>query len=269
MKNKLSTIGVVPVISIDHIDDALPIAKALLECKFNTIEITLRSPCAIEAIKKIKETYPELCIGIGTVTTTQQIDSILELQPDFIVTPGFNPNVVQYALNKKLTIIPGIDNASLIEQAMEYGINFVKFFPAEASGGLPKIKSLSGPYAQMHFMPTGGVTLENLMNYLNFNKIVAVGGTFFIDKNKLKEKNYEHIKENCVKVIHKLLDLKVESIEVKDQNAIPLLQNLFNLNHIQYSNKNKITITTSNLERFNYFYPNYTLLDFEVEIKEV
>lgn len=208
-------------------------------------------------------------IGIGTVTTKQQIDAIIDLHPDFIVTPGFNPNIIQYALNQNLTIIPGIDNASLIEQAMECGIDFVKFFPAEASGGLAKIKSLSGPYSKMHFMPTGGVNLENLVNYLSFNKIVAVGGTFFIDKNKLKEKNYSHIKENCTKVIHKLLDLKVESIEITNQDSIPLLQNLFDLNYIQHSNKNKITITTSNLERFNYFYPNYTFLDFEIEIKEV
>lgn len=269
MKNKLKTIGVVPVVSIEHIEDALPIAKALLECKFNIIEITLRSECAIEAIKKIKVNYPEMCIGIGTVTTKAQIDEILELHPAFIVTPGFNPSIVEYALNKNLTIIPGVDNASLVEQAMEYGIQFVKFFPAEASGGLPKIKSLSGPYSQMQFMPTGGVNLENLNDYLSFSKIIAVGGTFFIDKAKLQVKDYQHIKENCTKVIHKLLNLKVESVEVQNENSIPLIQNLFNLNHVQHTDKNKIVITTSNLERFNYFYPNYTFLDFEVEIKEV
>lgn len=269
MKNKLKTIGVIPVVSIDHIDDALPIAKALLECKFNIIEITLRSDCAIEAIKRIKENYPEICIGIGTVTNKSQVDEILKLHPDFIVTPGFNPSIIQYALDHKLTVIPGIDSASLVEQAMEFELDFVKFFPAEASGGLPKIKALSGPYPKMNFMPTGGVNLDNLNDYLSFNKIIAVGGTFFIDKTRLKEKNYDHIKENCFKVIKKLLNLKVESIEVKDANSSSLIQNLFNLNSIQHTNKNKIVITTSNLERFNYFYPNYTFLDFEVEIKEV
>lgn len=270
MQNKLNKLGVIPVISIDSLEDAIPIATQLIESKFDIIEVTLRSPCAIEAIKKIKETYPQMMIGIGTVTSKTQIDEILDLNPAFIVTPGFNINVVKYALEKELVIIPGIDNAALIEQANECGINFVKFFPAEASGGLPKIKALSGPYSHMNFMPTGGVNLSNLNDYLGFSKVIAVGGTFFLDKNKIKEKDYTHIKENCNKVIQKLLDLKIETIEISDTNSLPFVKSLLGIseNQIKISNKNKIVVTTSSMERFNHFYPEFSFFNFEVDVKE-
>lgn len=262
--------GVIPVIAIDCIEDAIPIANSFKNKKFNILEITLRTPCAIDAIKLIKQTFPEMMIGIGTVVTKSQIDSILEVKPDFIVTPGTNPKIVEYALSKDLYIIPGVDCASQIETAMDFNLDFVKFFPAEASGGLNKIRALSGPYYNMHFMPTGGIKLNNIMEYLSFNKINAVGGTFFIDKALIKEGNYQHIEEVCNSVISKLLELKIESLQVKDTSKFELCKLLFNLkdNQITKSNENIITISTVNKSRFDLFVGEIEFGEFKVIVEE-
>lgn len=264
---KLNEIGVVPVIAIENLEDAIPIAKQFYDNNLKIMEITLRTTCAIEAIYTIKKQYPDMIIGVGTVINTNQIDLIKDANIDFIVSPGFNPKVVQYAQQQNIIIIPGVDSPSTIEQAIEHGIKYVKFFPAEANGGVTKLKALSGPYPQIKFMPTGGVNLKNINDYLELKNVLAVGGTFFIDKQQLTQKNYEHIANNCVSCINTILNCSVASIHYENTTGLEAIFNLPKQN-IVHSNENKIIIHTNNIKRYLHYYPNTHFFGLDVEIKE-
>ena len=204
MLKELYLIGLVPVIKIEDPADAVPLAKALMDGGLPAAEITFRTKCAAEAIKNITDTYPDMLVGAGTVLTTEQVDAALAAGSKFLVSPGLNPKVTAYALSKGATMLPGISNPSDIEAALELGLTTVKFFPAEAAGGLKMLKAMSAPYGQLRFMPTGGINADNLLDYLRFGKIIACGGSFMVKEDLVREKKWDEIialTKNAVKVM--------------------------------------------------------------------
>lgn len=204
MLKELYLIGLVPVIKIEDPADAVPLAKALMDGGLPAAEITFRTKCAAEAIKNITDTYPDMLVGAGTVLTTEQVDAALAAGSKFLVSPGLNPKVTAYALSKGATMLPGISNPSDIEAALELGLTTVKFFPAEAAGGLKMLKAMSAPYGQLRFMPTGGINADNLLDYLKFGKIIACGGSFMVKDDLVREKKWDEITaltKNAVKVM--------------------------------------------------------------------
>lgn len=204
MLKELYLIGLVPVIKIEDPADAVPLAKALMDGGLPAAEITFRTKCAAEAIKNITDTYPDMLVGAGTVLTTEQVDAALAAGSKFLVSPGLNPKVTAYALSKGATMLPGISNPSDIEVALELGLTTVKFFPAEAAGGLKMLKAMSAPYGQLRFMPTGGINADNLLDYLKFGKIIACGGSFMVKDDLVREKKWDEITaltKNAVKVM--------------------------------------------------------------------
>lgn len=185
---------IVPVVVLRNIADAKPLARALCDGGLPCAEITFRTETAADCIQVMTEEFPEMLIGAGTVLTTAQADQAMKAGADFIVSPGLNPTVVKHCIKKKYPIIPGVNNPSDIEAALSFGLTLVKFFPAEASGGLEMIKALSGPYPQVRFMPTGGITPDNLHTYLAFDKVVACGGTWMVRDDLIKLQNFEEVK---------------------------------------------------------------------------
>lgn len=185
---------IVPVVVLRNIADAKPLARALCDGGLPCAEVTFRTETAADCIQVMTEEFPEMLIGAGTVLTTAQADQAMKAGADFIVSPGLNPTVVKHCIKKKYPIIPGVNNPSDIEAALSFGLTLVKFFPAEASGGLEMIKALSGPYPQVRFMPTGGITPDNLHTYLAFDKVVACGGTWMVRDDLIKLQNFEEVK---------------------------------------------------------------------------
>ncbi|MDR0599900.1 MAG: bifunctional 4-hydroxy-2-oxoglutarate aldolase/2-dehydro-3-deoxy-phosphogluconate aldolase [Treponema sp.] len=175
---EIGKIGVVPVIKIDDADKALPLAGALLEGGIPCAEITFRTAQGEEAIRRVGAGLPEILLGAGTVLTTDQVDRAIDAGARFIVSPGFNPKVVGYCVKRGIPIAPGCSTPSDIEAALEFGLRVVKFFPAESFGGLASVKAMAAPYPDVKFMPTGGITVNNIGAYLAFEKVLACGGSW-------------------------------------------------------------------------------------------
>ena len=190
---QLQRLKVVPVIALDHAEDILPLADTLAQNGLSVAEITFRSPAAGEAIRLLRQQRPDFLIAAGTVLTADQVFQAKNAGADVVVTPGFNPKIVQLCQDLGLPITPGVNNPMAIEAALELGIDTVKFFPAEASGGLKMIKALLGPYAQLKIMPTGGIGLQNIQDYLAVPNVVACGGSWFVEKTLINAKNWSGI----------------------------------------------------------------------------
>lgn len=184
---------IIPVVKIDDAKDAEALAEALVNGGLPCAEITFRTDAAAEAIRKMKEKFPEMLVGAGTVLKTEQVDAAIDAGAEFIVSPGLNPKTVKYCQKKNIPILPGIATASEIELAMELGLTAVKFFPAEVNGGIKAVKALAAPYTEMQFMPTGGVNPGNVQEYLAFDKIIACGGTWMIPEELMKNKAFDKI----------------------------------------------------------------------------
>ena len=198
---QLQRLKVVPVIALDHAEDILPLADTLAQNGLSVAEITFRSPAAGEAIRLLRQQRPDFLIAAGTVLTADQVFQAKNAGADFVVTPGFNPKIVQLCQDLGLPIIPGVNNPMAIEAALELGIDTVKFFPAEASGGVKMIKALLGPYAQLKMMPTGGIGLQNIQDYLAIPNVVACGGSWFVEKTLINAKNWSEINRLTQEVV--------------------------------------------------------------------
>ena len=192
MMNKLHDIGIIPVVVLDRVEDALPLAEALIKGGLPCAEVTFRTAAAEEGIS---EAFPDMIVGAGTVLTTEQADRAIAAGAKFIVSPGFNPKVTKYVLDKGVPMTPGVCTPSEIEGAMELGLDVVKFFPAEPAGGLPMIKALVGPYVNLKFMPTGGINAKNVRDYLAFNKIIACGGSWMVKGDLIKAGKFDEIEQ--------------------------------------------------------------------------
>lgn len=193
----LHMIGLVPVVKINDAKDALPLAKALIDGGLPCAEVTFRTAAGAESIRLMRQTYPEMLVGAGTVLTTAQVDEAIAAGAQFIVSPGFNPVVVDYCLSLGVRMVPGISDASGVEQCLMRGLEAVKFFPAEQAGGLPYIKALAGPYADVLFMPTGGINPENLVSYLSCPSILCCGGTWMVKEDLIDNGRFDEIERLC------------------------------------------------------------------------
>ncbi|MBP4042885.1 MULTISPECIES: bifunctional 4-hydroxy-2-oxoglutarate aldolase/2-dehydro-3-deoxy-phosphogluconate aldolase [Aeromonas] len=189
---QLALLKVIPVIAIQDADDAVALGRTLMENGMPSAEITFRTPAAAEAIRRMRQAFPQMLIGAGTVLTTAQVDQAIEAGADFIVSPGLNPRIVQYCQARGATIIPGVNNPSLVEQAMELGLNTLKFFPAESSGGLGMLKAMSAVYP-VSFMPTGGISPSNVKDYLALPAVFACGGTWMVPANLIDNREWDKI----------------------------------------------------------------------------
>ena len=194
MNEQLASYGVVPVVVLNDAKDAEPLAKALVEGGLACAEVTFRTDAAEESIRIMSKAYPEMLVGAGTVLTTEQVDRALNAGAKFIVSPGFDPEIVDYCLEKEVPVYPGTVTPTEVAQAVKRGLAVCKFFPAEQFGGVSTIKALAAPYTMVKFMPTGGVNLKNLRDYLCCDKIAACGGTWMVKGDMIKEGRFDEIK---------------------------------------------------------------------------
>ncbi|MGR6980583.1 bifunctional 4-hydroxy-2-oxoglutarate aldolase/2-dehydro-3-deoxy-phosphogluconate aldolase [Testudinibacter sp. P27/CKL/0425] len=190
---KLRKIKLVPVIALDNTEDIIPLMDTLSKNGLPVAEITFRSDAAEEAIKLLRQQDPDMLIAAGTVLTQEQVVKAKNAGADFVVTPGLNPRIVKLCQDLDLPITPGINDPMSIDAAMDMGLTAVKFFPAEASGGVKMIKTLLGPYGNLQIMPTGGISVNNIKDYLAIPNVVACGGSWFVDKALIKAKNWDEI----------------------------------------------------------------------------
>jgi 2-dehydro-3-deoxyphosphogluconate aldolase/(4S)-4-hydroxy-2-oxoglutarate aldolase len=212
-------IGIVPVVVLEDVNNAVSLAKALLDGGLPCAEVTFRTEAAKESLKAISTTYPEMLIGAGTVLTCAQVDNAMEAGAQFIVTPNVNPKIVTYCQKLGVPIVPGCSTASEIGIALELGIEVVKFFPAETAGGIDMIKSLSGPFPTMKFMPTGGIIAENLNSYLAVKSVLACGGSWMVKHDVITAGNFDKITEMTRDAITKMLDLHVMHVGINMPGA--------------------------------------------------
>ena len=207
-------LGIIPVVVIDDAKDAVPLAKALCEGGLPVAEVTFRTDAAEEAIRLMSEAYPEMLVGAGTVLTTEQVDRAVAAGSKFIVSPGLNPKVVKYCQEKNVPITPGTARPTDIEMALELGLDVVKFFPAEQNGGLAMIKAMAAPYTKVKFMPTGGINAKNLKSYLDFDKIIACGGSWMVPKDLVAAGDFEAIKNLTREAVNTMLGFELRHIGI-------------------------------------------------------
>ncbi|MBD2791184.1 bifunctional 4-hydroxy-2-oxoglutarate aldolase/2-dehydro-3-deoxy-phosphogluconate aldolase [Xenorhabdus szentirmaii] len=192
-ENILTDGPIVPVIVIDEIEHAIPLAKALVEGGIRVLEVTLRTECALEAIRLIAKEVPEAIIGAGTVINPEQLAAVTEAGAQFAISPGLTDELLKAATAGSVPLIPGISTVSELMQGMNYGLKCFKFFPAEASGGVKTLKAIAGPFPQVHFCPTGGISPENYRDYLALNSVLCIGGSWLVPSDALKTKDYAQI----------------------------------------------------------------------------
>lgn len=193
MLEKIKNEKIVPVVKIDDAKSALPLAEALLRGGINVMEITFRTEAAAAAIKEIAREFPQIILGAGTILTLEQLESATAAGAAFTVSPGFNPRTVEAALAKGITIIPGVTSPSLVEQALNYGLKTLKFFPASLAGGIPMLKTFSTVYPMVDFMPTGGLNNDNFLDYLALSNVLAIGGSWMVSPALIRDGDYAQI----------------------------------------------------------------------------
>ena len=230
---KIYDIGIVPVIAIDDADKAVPLAKALVKGGLPAAEVTFRTAAAEEAIKRKEQAerrayersigaateLGQALVGAGTVLTKEQADRAIAAGVKFIVSPGFNPEITKYVIDKGMLMMPGTATPGEMEQAMSMGLDVVKFFPAEQNGGVAKLKAVAGPYTNLRWMPTGGVNAKNLLDYLSFNKIIACGGTWMVKKDLIEAENWDEIERLTREAVNTMLGFEVKHIGINTENA--------------------------------------------------
>ncbi|ELX7501275.1 bifunctional 4-hydroxy-2-oxoglutarate aldolase/2-dehydro-3-deoxy-phosphogluconate aldolase [Vibrio sp. LQ2] len=193
IKQQIKALKIIPVIAIDNAEDIIPLGKVLVENGLPVAEITFRSDAAEEAIRLLRESQPKMLIGAGTVLNRAQVIAAKEAGATFIVSPGFNPNTVRACQELGIEIIPGVNNPSAVEAALEMGLTTMKFFPAEPSGGISMVKSLLAPYTDLELMPTGGIKPSNVNDYLAIPRVIACGGTWMVEKSLIENGEWEEL----------------------------------------------------------------------------
>ena len=192
--DRFHAIGIVPVVVLDDAKDASPLGRVLCEGGLPCAEVTFRTSAAAEAIETMTREYPDMLVGAGTVLTTEQVDRAISAGAKFIVSPGFDPDVVKYCIGKNIPVTPGTQTASEMLGAMKLGLKVVKFFPAENSGGLASIKAVAAALTELRFMPTGGINARNVRDYLAYDKILACGGSWMVKKDLVKAGKWDELK---------------------------------------------------------------------------
>lgn len=195
MLEVLSSHKVIPVVVLKDSKDALPLAKALIDGGLPVAEVTFRTDAALESIKLIAEKYPEVILGAGSVSSVDQVKSAIAAGAKYIVCGGFSRKVVEYCIENNIPIVPGTCTPSEVMEAQECGLDVVKFFPAENFGGIKTIKAISGPFPKMKFVPTGGISLSNIKDYLSSDKILACGGSWMVKDSLVEAGEFDKIRE--------------------------------------------------------------------------
>ena len=202
---RFEKLGVVPVVVLEDTKDAVPLATALVEGGLPCAEVTFRTKAAAESIRLMTEQFPEMLVGAGTVLTIEQVDDAVRAGAKFIVSPGFDAEIVDYCLKNEIPVFPGCISPSEVAQAVKRGLKIVKFFPAEPAGGISMIKAMAAPYTGIKFMPTGGINAKNLKNYLSCDKIICCGGSWMVKGDFVKAGEFDKIRELTAEV-HKLVE---------------------------------------------------------------
>ncbi len=216
---QLSLIGIVPVIKIENAKDAIPLAKALIDGGLPCAEVTFRTAAAKDAIRAIAEEYPDMIVGAGTVLTRTQVDDAIAAGAKFIVSPGLNPDIVTYCQERGCPIVPGINNPTGIETALSLGLDTVKFFPAEQSGGIEMIKAMSAPYGGVRFMPTGGINPGNVCDYLANSKILCCGGSWMVKADLIAAGDFDTIRTLVRGAVDTMLGFRFKHVGINSANA--------------------------------------------------
>lgn len=218
---RMEQTGIIPVIKLEKTENAVKLAKALSAGGIKAAEVTFRAAGADKVIADMVKACPEMLVGAGTVLTTEQVDAAIEAGAMFCVAPGLNPKVVKHCLDKGVPFCPGVANGSQIEQALELGLDFVKFFPAEQAGGVKYIKAVSAPYSTVKFMPTGGINEDNLASYLANPKVVCCGGSWIVPDKLVKEEKWDEITALCKSAVRKMLNFSLAHVGINcDDEAL-------------------------------------------------
>lgn len=216
---KIEAIGIVPVVKLDHAEDAVPLAEALIRGGLPCAEVTFRTDAAAEAIAAMSNAFPEMLVGAGTVLTPAQADAAVAAGAKFIVSPGLNPEVVRHCVEHGYPITPGVCTPGEVETALSFGLDVVKFFPAEAAGGLAMIKAMAAPYGKLKFMPTGGINAKNLNEYLAFSKILACGGSWMVAPALIDAGRFDEIERLTREAVTTMLGFELAHVGINAANA--------------------------------------------------
>lgn len=198
---KIRELKIIPVAIIDKLEDAIPLGRILIEANLPVIEVTFRTKVAAQSIKVLTNEFPNLLVGAGTVLKVEQVKVAINKGAQFIVTPGFNPKVVDYCVQEQIPIIPGVNTPTMVEWALDRGLKVVKFFPADLSGGPNMLKSLAGPYPSMRFLPTGGINIGSLRSYIDLPNVIACGGSWTVPKDLIAKGKFGEIKQLIEKTL--------------------------------------------------------------------
>jgi 2-dehydro-3-deoxyphosphogluconate aldolase/(4S)-4-hydroxy-2-oxoglutarate aldolase len=224
---QIEEIGIVPVVKIDNAEKAVPLARALCRGGLPVAEVTFRTSAGEEAIRRIAQEVPEMLLGAGTVLTVDQVDCAVEAGARFVVSPGLNPEVVKHCIERGVVVIPGCATPSDVEKAMSFGLNAVKFFPAEAAGGLPMIRAMAAPYGGVRFMPTGGINAQNLNRYLADPKVLACGGSWMVREELIAAGDFDEIERITADAVRQMLHFELAHVGVNardDEEAMQAAQ---------------------------------------------
>ncbi|GAA9625123.1 bifunctional 4-hydroxy-2-oxoglutarate aldolase/2-dehydro-3-deoxy-phosphogluconate aldolase [Helicobacter pylori] len=192
---------IVPVVVIENIKDAVPLAQSLIEGGIQIIEVTLRSSCALEAIELIAKNVPKMCVGAGTILNPTQLEQAQNRGAEFLISPGLTIKLLEYAKKKDMPLIPGVSSSSEVMQALELGYNALKFFPAEYCGGVKLLNAFNGPFKGVKFCPTGGISADNMRSYLDLENVLCVGGSWLTPKDLIQNKEWDKITEICKRAL--------------------------------------------------------------------
>ncbi|GAA6988578.1 bifunctional 4-hydroxy-2-oxoglutarate aldolase/2-dehydro-3-deoxy-phosphogluconate aldolase [Helicobacter pylori] len=188
---------IVPVVVVENIKDAVPLAQSLIEGGIQIIEVTLRSSCALEAIELIAKNVPKMHVGAGTILNPTQLEQAQNRGAEFLISPGLTIKLLEYAKKKDMPLIPGVSSSSEVMQALELGYSTLKFFPAEYCGGVKLLNAFNGPFKGVKFCPTGGISVDNMRSYLDLENVLCVGGSWLTPKNLIQNKEWDKITEIC------------------------------------------------------------------------
>jgi 2-dehydro-3-deoxyphosphogluconate aldolase/(4S)-4-hydroxy-2-oxoglutarate aldolase len=217
--DKLGIGGIIPVVTIEDPNDAEPLAKALLDGGMTSVEVTLRTPAALEAVKLMAKYKPSLELGVGTVLSVDHVKAAVDAGATYIVSPGLNRSVVEYCIHQRIPVLPGIATPTEAGTVLEYGLKVAKFFPAESNGGVPFLRAMGTPFKDLKFVPTGGIDETNLLSYLRLPQVLACGGSWMVKPELLREKKFDEIRTLSEKAVGLMLGFDLRHIGVNCESA--------------------------------------------------
>lgn len=252
---KIAAIGILPVIKIEDVTQAVPLAKALRDGGVNAIEVTARSEAAFDAITAIRKEFPDMAVGAGTIISTELVDRAIDAGAQYCVAPGLNLKTVSYCIGKSFPIVPGCSSTSDIEIANEVGLKTVKFFPAEANGGADALKLINGPFPKIKFIPTGGVNFDNIESYLKLKCVAACGGSYMAKADLIRAGKWDIITENCRRAVDISLGFTLAHVGINTRSKEEATQNaqlLCKLFRLKPDERSKCTFAGPYVENMNY-----------------